>query len=795
VILYYFHPLFQECSEASSGKIKEKVSSSLQESSDSTTEKSETKESEKVVCKEAIVSNGVGNDKETDSKEDDLDVEGTSPVNDKNDNSEVNDHDIKVSEKTIPEDSKECLKVNGTVEESTEGDDIVLSNEEEISKLSEKPEEISLIEDQIDQENKELITSSDIVETKDEPSLEVKSNGHALESSEKCENEKDVLDSIDKICSDKENTDIPEDDSLLEDKLEDKQDCIKEQVIKESSPEEKHPENKVDIGEKELTTDQVTENGEKVEDNMKIESETVDTENKKIDIDKNIKEKGNDSVYTAADDKTETEEIKENGHKVTEPIETQTEVEPMDTSEKEDSMEVTDNLKEEKSDTENDTQIVTLEENRQTDSEPINPDADSVNGVLNKPQNHEQEKNQSKSNDSAISETKDVKTKDKVKMESENDLGANVSHVEIVENSSLSKHQSNSETSSPHKVVKDGENCKKNEDILKTKEPLITKGPSNLMAKGQKLDQLLTKISNKAESSVSPLPAIKKQAKARKSCVTSSSVMPTPVTAAVAKPTQNSFITLTFNVKELEKQGVLDIPKPSKRKAFDPVKIPSPESKPKTLQRSPVHSPVRSSSKSDSPFFKKRLKGVRKKKGRRMGCYKLPGEKKYKKRDSEERQVAKNKDVAVKECVEVNSIKEDVENSHTKLKVCDKDSVRVASDVSGRVVSVISVVNKGTDSNDLECSQNMEVDIESNNKGKQSAMIGDSPGQVNALDMLTKNAKRSFAGSTKKARKTTVRQGIDPNTHRTLDSFLKAGSHTQLVSSGRKVCWHRARVE
>ena len=271
---------------------------------------------------------------------------------------------------------------------------------------------------------------------------------------------------------------------------------------------------------------------------------------------------------------------------------------------------------------------------------------------------------------------------------------------------------------------------------------------SKTMSKGQKLDQLLSKITTKAETDSQKTPPPQKHAKARKSCVNSSN-------STISKPSIPSSITsLTFNVKELEKKGVLDMPKPkpSKRKAFEPIKIPSPEkdkvsSPPKkgSPVRSPLKSPIKSPNKTENPFFKKQ-KLIRRKKKK---AYKLPGEKVWKRtksKKSEERQLNKDDEIQAN-------------------KAANEQNVRQR----GASMPVNSTPNKVLNISSEHTADNTK-----------------SPPQRNALDMLTMNSRKSFSsassgGSMKKARKT-VRQGIDPATHRTLDSFLKNGSHS------RKVC-------
>ena len=175
----------------------------------------------------------------------------------------------------------------------------------------------------------------------------------------------------------------------------------------------------------------------------------------------------------------------------------------------------------------------------------------------------------------------------------------------------------------------------------------ITLKNSSSRLKSKTLDEVLFKITTLAEnenqqkaaaqvSEVSEPSALPKKPKARKSC-------------APVKPTSGSVIkpitSLTFNVKELEKQGLLDLPKAQKRKAFEPMKIKTersnyeerhvPDSEAELVS---LKSPVKSPGKSDIPFSKK-SKLIRKKKGRR-GAYRLPGEKskrRNKKSDTQEK--------------------------------------------------------------------------------------------------------------------------------------------------------------
>lgn len=285
--------------------------------------------------------------------------------------------------------------------------------------------------------------------------------------------------------------------------------------------------------------------------------------------------------------------------------------------------------------------------------------------------------------------------------------------------------------------------------------------PSKVEKKqGQKLDQLLSKITQKAESEEKKAP---RQAKARKSFASSSSA--SSATSNSSKPSSNSLTSLTgltFNVKELEKQGVLDIPKPSKRKAFEPVKIPSPEK----MQSSPILSPVR------SPIMKKKMLKTKRKKGKRLGGYRLPGEKSHKKSSKSRKTDSEDRD----------SVKSDKSRSRTPERGNEYNSeLTNSTDLN---VSLQSETSFNTSMPD-----NSEISQYIDNTGKQKSEL--SPDSLNAFKMITKNAKKSFASTPapvyKKAKKT-VKQGIDPVTHRTLESFLLSGSHSQVVSpGGRKV--------
>jgi hypothetical protein len=282
-----------------------------------------------------------------------------------------------------------------------------------------------------------------------------------------------------------------------------------------------------------------------------------------------------------------------------------------------------------------------------------------------------------------------------------------------------------------------------------------------VLSKGQKLDQLLSKISTKAESQKTS--AQPKPAKARKSCASSTdnSLLHSN------KPSLPAALTsLTFNVKELEKKGVLDMPKPkpSKRKAFEPIKIPSPDKDKvsSAKKNSPLKSPVKSPGKNEIPFFnKQKIVYRRKKKGKRSGGYRLPGEKVFKRRTktSEERQLTSGSD---------------------KDPSLEKDNNSEIGNISGRGASL--PVNTKHPKNSKPDPIVEDTLAKSDDKVPKTST---SPGQKNALDILSMNSRKSFSAGMnsgmKKAKKT-VRHGIDPATHRTLDSFLKSGSHSKKVT-------------
>lgn len=311
----------------------------------------------------------------------------------------------------------------------------------------------------------------------------------------------------------------------------------------------------------------------------------------------------------------------------------------------------------------------------------------------------------------------------------------------------LSEFKENSDMSSPRKTEKTKDLNDKSAEGSGNEEPVSVESKTTkvLSSKSQKLDILLSKITNKAESDSQKVMASTqppKQAKARKSCANSSSL---PIKASQPQ----SLTSLTFNVKELEKKGVLDMPKPkpSKRKAFEPIKIPSPDkdkqksSPPRKL--SPLKSPVKSPGKTENPFFnKQKLLTRRKKKSKRSGGYKLPGEKSWKRnksKRSEERQLKP----------ETQKVRTDLReggDSHSTVSRVE-ENMALSVDASESVSYVSGAENKL------------------------------SPGQTNALDLLTKNSSKSFlvTNTGKKAKKTV--KGIDPLTNRTLDNFLKTGSH------------------
>ena len=330
-----------------------------------------------------------------------------------------------------------------------------------------------------------------------------------------------------------------------------------------------------------------------------------------------------------------------------------------------------------------------------------------------------------------------------------------------------------------------------NKAILETK-----KSPeSSSKPKGQKLDELLSKIATKASSNIN----IPKKAKARKSFSYAGTAAEKAVISNMSV-TPASITALTFNVKMLEKQGVLDIPKTqNKRKAFEPFKLKVKQSD--NIEKSPVkvssvRSPVKSPVKSpkDSPFFNtsKVIKGRRRKR-KKMGHYRLPSEKKARERI----QKSKERKKASEERQTSDDEKSEIKNSE-----CEKQKKN--SDIETRMP-----VEEADDSNNMDCSETKVLTVKhesqsepelgqkwksplSPNSAKSVEIESKtSPRKQNALDMLTKNSKLSFSMtpnlSTKKAKKT-VRPALDhSNQTRTLDSFLKGGSYPRLTSSIQQV--------
>ena len=341
--------------------------------------------------------------------------------------------------------------------------------------------------------------------------------------------------------------------------------------------------------------------------------------------------------------------------------------------------------------------------------------------------------------------------------------------IRIVENSETSKLTCDKENSSEFNEI-DKESATDvicidtklsgNKTVLETKKSAET--VSN-KPKGQKLDELLSKIATKATNDLN----IPKKAKARKSFSQTAPAVEKAVVSSMSK-TPASIANLTFNVKMLEKQGVLDIPKAqNKRKAFEPFKLKVKQSD--NGEKSPakvavVKSPVKSPKK-DSPFFNtsKVIKGRRRKK-KKMGSYKLPSEKKQKpardrKKASEERLISdddksdKNKYLVADSGMEI-TVVQDTPNTNNSAKAsCTDTEQQSASPLSQ--TSAKSVDSKtGTDSR-----------------------------QHTTLDDLIKNSK--LFTNTEKAKKS-VRSGIEQGSQtRTLDAFLKRVSH--LATTNNKV--------
>ena len=319
----------------------------------------------------------------------------------------------------------------------------------------------------------------------------------------------------------------------------------------------------------------------------------------------------------------------------------------------------------------------------------------------------------------------------------------------------------------------------KNKSILESRK---SPDPAPSKPKGQKLDELLSKIATKASSNIN----MPKKAKARKSfsqsgnAVEKAAVANVPVTAP-------SITSLTFNVKMLEKQGVLDIPKTqNKRKAFEPfkLKVKQSEGEKSPVKVSPVRSPLKSPK--DSPFFNtsKVIKGRRRKK-KKMGSYMLPSEKKARER------LAKSK--------ERKKASEERQMSDGEKDDSHNDDLIKRGEIKTRV--------KGEErnSNAMDCSESKVLKTESKPRLEQehmqdrerpssrnSAKSADSDSkQHNALEMLTKNSKLSFAttpnSGLKKAKKS-VRPGVShDNQTRTIDSFLKGDTVAKLTSAIQQV--------
>ena len=304
--------------------------------------------------------------------------------------------------------------------------------------------------------------------------------------------------------------------------------------------------------------------------------------------------------------------------------------------------------------------------------------------------------------------------------------------------------------------------------------------------RSQKLDELLSKIATKASSNLD----IPKKAKARKSFSNTGPAIEKAVISNMPVSTA-SITSLTFNVKMLEKQGVLDIPKTqNKRKAFEPFKLKVKQTD--KVDKSPVKvSPIRSPVKSpkDSPFFNtsKVIKGRRRKK-KKMGSYMLPSEKKARER------VIKSKER---------------KKASEERQLTDDEKIDVRSKLSEKVNRQSKMSEKNNSNSKMDCSDHntqteslSESELLQHRKSplspKSAKSVGDElktpPKQQSALDMLTKNSKLSFSVSPnqnlKKARKT-VRPGVDKNSQiRTLDSFLQGGSYPQISTAIQQVGYH-----
>ena len=304
--------------------------------------------------------------------------------------------------------------------------------------------------------------------------------------------------------------------------------------------------------------------------------------------------------------------------------------------------------------------------------------------------------------------------------------------------------------------------------------------------RSQKLDELLSKIATKASSNLD----IPKKAKARKSFSNTGPAIEKAVISNMPVSTA-SITSLTFNVKMLEKQGVLDIPKTqNKRKAFEPFKLKVKQTD--KVDKSPVKvSPIRSPVKSpkDSPFFNtsKVIKGRRRKK-KKMGSYMLPSEKKARERvikSKERKKASEERQLTDDEKIDVRSKLSEKVNRQSKMS--DKNNSNSKMDCSDHNTQTESL-------SESELWQHRKSPLSPKSAKSVDNELKTPPKQQNALDMLTKNSKLSFSVSPnqnlKKARKT-VRPGVDKNSQiRTLDSFLTGGSYPQISSAIQQVGYH-----
>ena len=341
--------------------------------------------------------------------------------------------------------------------------------------------------------------------------------------------------------------------------------------------------------------------------------------------------------------------------------------------------------------------------------------------------------------------------------------------LRIVENLDTSKLTCDKEQSSEfNKIAKESEKVSKDTMSINSKSALEAKKSTETVSskpKGQKLDELLSKIATKATNDLN----IPKKAKARKSFSQASPAVEKAVVSSMSK-TPASIANLTFNVKMLEKQGVLDIPKPqNKRKAFEPFKLKVKDS----VEKSPakvavVKSPVKSPKK-DSPYFNtnKVIKGRRRKK-KKMGSYKLPSEKKQKtakdrKKASEERQISGDE--------RSDKVKNTVADSEMEVTV-ESDNVN-----NSATVSYTETHLEQQRASPLSQTSAKSVDSKTETESRQQT----------TLDDLIKKSKL-FTNSTTEKTKETVRSGIEQQgSHtKTLDAFLKRVS--QLAATTSKVC-------